>query len=213
MFVEIHERKWRSYFYIGRFIDPKLSLFGLDFVFSEKIESDNSWNLQPIEGDSFVPVSLEEEKKLQKVFSDPDNEMYFTRIEKATKKIPILKEGLGFQRGKSEKEIKDLLGEWKPGKLVINPYTNIVYVFIKEWVGKNDMEVFSLGHLRNIGSAKKVFFQKYKKVLTLDWGRTNFKSKNNLRTLNDEELRFVKPSIDLEYINKVKENFGVNVIL
>lgn len=213
MFVEIYEKKWRSYFYIGRFINPQHSLFGLEFTFSEKFDSEQSWNLQKISDDKFVPLSAEEEKKLRGVFSDPENENMLFRLEKATKKRPLLKEGMGFQRGLSDREIRDVLIGWREGQLLINPYTNIVYVFLKEWEGKNDIELFSLGHLRNIGNAPKVFFQKYKKVTDADWARTGFKPKKNLRPLTAEEWYFVKPSLDPEYINKVKENFGIKVIL
>ena len=214
MFVEIFEKKWRLYFYIGRFINPKNSLFGSEFSFSEKFDSDNSWNLQKIGDDKFVPISPGEEEKIKKILLDPEYENFWNRLEKFSKGIrPILKESVNFQRGLSDREIKDVLVGWREGQFVINPYTNIVYVFLREWEGKNDIELFSLGHLRNIGSVKRSFFQKYKKKTDFDWARTTFKTKDKLRTLNPEEWHFVKPSITPEYINKVKENFGVKVIV
>ena len=46
--VNSQDKKFRTYFYIGRFIEPKNSLFGLNFSFSGKMDSENSWNVQPI---------------------------------------------------------------------------------------------------------------------------------------------------------------------
>jgi len=130
----------------------------------------------------------------------------------------IVRESIGFQRGLSDREIKDVLIGWHEGQLLINPHTNIVYVYLAEWDGEHNIELFSLGHIRNriknsFNPQKRIVFQKYKKITDADWARTNFKPKRNLRTLTNEERALVKPSLDPEYINKVKENFGIKVII
>ena len=78
---------------------------------------------------------------------------------------------------------------------------------------EENAEIFSLGHLRNIGNFPKTYLKKYKKVTDSEWARTNLKPTRNLRTLTDEEYRLVKPSLYQEYINKVKENFGIDIII
>jgi len=221
MYVEPFEKNYTSYFYIGRFINPQHSLFGAEFSFSEKMDSDHSWNLQPKKYDKFEPLSDKEEEKMKRVFSDPESEVYLHRIEKAAKIKPILRESVNFQRGLSDREIKDVLVGWREGQLLMNPHTNIVYVFLKEWNGQpfaeNDTEIFSIGHLRNIGGASKTYFQKYKKITDADWVRTTFKPKKNLRSLTSEELHLVKYSLTSEYINKLEakleSNFGIKVFI
>jgi hypothetical protein len=130
----------------------------------------------------------------------------------------IVRESINFQRGLSDREIKDLLIGWKEGQLLINPYTNIVYVFLRQWEGENDIELFSVGHIRNktkhtFNPQQKVVFQKYRKEIEADWARTNFKPKKNLKTLTNEEWELVKPSLTPEYINKLESNFGIKVII
>jgi hypothetical protein len=100
-----------------------------------------------------VLLSEKEKKELRKVFSDENNQDIVDSLQRKMK-AKILLESLSFQRGKSEREIKDLLGEWIPGKLVINPHTNIIYVFLG-MKDEENAEIFSLGHLRNIGISPK----------------------------------------------------------
>jgi hypothetical protein len=123
----------------------------------------------------------------------------------------IVKESIGFQRGMSDREIRDTLIGWREGQFIINPHTNIVYVYLQTWGGENDIEIFSIGHIRT--AKGKTFLQKYKKVSDADWARTSFKSKKNLRPLTKEEWYLVKPFITSEYINKLESNFGIKVII
>ena len=205
------DKTYNYYFYIGRFINPKESLTGTNFTFGGSPQSDNRYNLQKIKDDHMVLLSEKEKKELRKVFSDENNQDIVDSLQRKMK-AKILLESLSFQRGKSEREIKDLLGEWRPGKLVINPHTNIIYVFLGMRDEEN-AEIFSLGHLRNIGNFPKTYLKKYKKATDSEWARTNLKPTRNLRTLTDEEYRLVKPSLYQEYINKVKENFGIDIII
>ena len=62
-------------------------------------------------------------------------------------------------------------------------------------------------------SYKEKYLKKYKKVTDSEWARTNLKPTRNLRTLTDQEYHLVKPSLYQEYINKVKENFGIDIII
>jgi len=132
----------------------------------------------------------------------------------------IVRESIEFKRGLSDKEIKDVLVGWRQGQFLINPHTNIVYIFIAEWHGENDIEIFSIGHIRNMTKHKfnpqrRMVFQVYKKNDS-EWNRTNFKPKRNLRSLTDEEWEIVKPSLSPEYINKLTselKTFGVKVLM
>jgi len=94
-------KKYRTYFYIGRFVDSKNSLFGQGFSFSGNADS---WNVQSIESDRFEPVSLDEERKLNAIFSDPENESTMYKIHQITNIKPILRESVSFQRGGEEKK-------------------------------------------------------------------------------------------------------------
>jgi hypothetical protein len=131
----------------------------------------------------------------------------------------IVRESIEFKRGLSDNEIKDVLVGWRQGQFLINPYTNIVYVFIKEWPGENNMEIFSVGHLRTVKSPKnplgKQFFHIYRKD-KLDFDKTNFKPRRNLRSLTNEEWKIIKPSLSPEYINKLDselKKFKVKVLV
>lgn len=122
----------------------------------------------------------------------------------------IVRESIGFQRGMSDREIRDTLIGWGKGQLLINPYTNIVYVFLAKWRElENYIELFSIGHIR---TKKKVVFQVYKKYGS-DWNRTNMKSKDKLRPLKNEEWEIIKPSLTSEYINKLESELGIKVII
>jgi hypothetical protein len=156
MFTGIFEKKWRLYFYIGRFINPQNSLFGAEFTFSEKLESDMSWNMQPMKDDKFVPISPEEETKLQKVFSDPDNENLLSRLEKSAKKRPVLKESVNFQRGGEETDIKNKIFGFRPGQIVKrqlpnDPNNKELFVFLG-WEDSRgsaiNLQGYEIGYLR-----------------------------------------------------------------
>lgn len=206
--VESEDKKFRTYFYIGRFIEARHSLFGQEFSFSGKLESENSWNVTPIKYDKFEPLSPDEQKRINKILSDPENESMVSRIARITNVRPILKESVNFQRGLSDREIKDVIVGWREGQLVINPYTNIVYVYLKEWVGERNIEIFSVGHIRHLKHPSlknpkgKGIFQVYRKN-NEEWARTNFKAKDKLRSLTKEEIEIVKSSLSSEYINKL----------
>lgn len=128
----------------------------------------------------------------------------------------IVRESIGFQRGMSDREIRDVLIGWKKSQFLINPYTNIVYIFMGEWQEEDYAELFSIGHLRTKKTeshfAGKEFFQLYRKS-DADWKRTNFKSKDKLRPLKEDELGIVKRSLSLEYINKIESKLGIKVII
>lgn len=130
----------------------------------------------------------------------------------------IVRESIGFQRGMSDREIRDVLIGWREGQFLINPYTNIVYVFCvknRKWHDEEDIEIFSIGHLRTKKTesfAGKEFFQLYKKQDS-DWKRTNFKSKDKLRPLKEDEWGIIKRSLSLEYINKIESKLGIKVII
>ena len=128
----------------------------------------------------------------------------------------IVRESINFQRGMSDREIRDVLIGWRKGQFLINPYTNIVYIFMGEWQGDEYAEIFSIGHLRTKNPIKdltaKKFFQMYKKYGS-DWRRTNFKSKDKLRPLENEEWEILKPSLTLEYINKLELELALKVII
>jgi hypothetical protein len=137
----------------------------------------------------------------------------------------IVRESIGFQRGKYEEEIRDIFAEWRPGKLIINPHTNIVYVFLEDLnnfsnflknpFSEKEMTIFSIGHLRNKKTFKnpegKTNFQIYKKYYA-DWGDTNFKPKRNLRALTKEERDIVISSLGSEYINKIEKELNLKLI-
>jgi len=210
MFLE-EEPKYHLYYYIGRFIDPRGSLTGYDFKFIENSSADGAWNAQSKTDDKMIPLSPEEKEKLRIIISDPDNEDIIKRIERSSG-VSRINESIGFQRGMSDREIRDTLIGWHEGQFLINPHTNIVYVYLKTWEGENNIEIFSIGHLR-MNPTKKTVFQNYKKVTDADWARTNFKPKRNLRPLTNKEWELVKPSLTPEYINKLESNFGIKVII
>lgn len=132
----------------------------------------------------------------------------------------IVRESIGFQRGMSDREIRDVLIGWREGQFLINPYTNIVYVHCvknRKWYDQDDVEIFSIGHIRNrnkhtFNPQRKMVFQVYKKNDS-DWKRTNFKSKDKLRSLENEEWEILKRSLSLEYINKIESKLGIKVII
>jgi hypothetical protein len=131
----------------------------------------------------------------------------------------IVRESIGFQRGMSDRGIRDVLIGFREGQFLINPYTNIVYVHCvknRKWYDQDDVEIFSIGHLRTKKTespfAGKEFFQMYRKNDS-DWRRTNFKSKDKLRSLENEEWRILKPSLTPEYINKLESELGIKVIM
>jgi hypothetical protein len=209
MYLE-EEPKYHLYYYIGRFINPEESFTGYNFKFTENTNADGAWNAQSKENDKMIPLSPEEKEKLRVIISDPDNEDIIKRIERSSG-VSRINESMGFQRGMSDREIRDTLIGWHEGQFVINPYTNIVYVYLQTWGGENDIEVFSVGHLRTKGEKK--IFQTYKKRTDADWARTNFKRKKNLSPLSNEEWKIVKPTLTPEYINKLESNFGIKVII
>jgi hypothetical protein len=126
---------------------------------------------------------------------------------------PILRESINFQRGLSDREIKGLLVGWKPGQFLINPHTNIVYLYLGEPENPEYVNVFSIGHLQNKNiTAGKEYFKVYTKTFA-EWNTTNFKSKDRLKLLSNEEWEIIKPVLTKEYINKLESSFGIKVIM
>ena len=124
----------------------------------------------------------------------------------------IVRESIShFQRGKTDQQIKDLLFGWKEGQLLVNPYTDIVYVYIDG--EEDDIRCFGVGHIgrKRTSSNPKAhtYFSLYKKNdvnLNSVW-----KTKDKVRPLNDVEINLVKPTITSEYIEKVRDKFGITI--
>lgn len=163
--VNSRDKKYRTYFYIGRFINPQNSLFGQDFSFSGKMDSQNSWNIQPINDDKFESLSQEEQKRLTKTFSDPENDSMITKILQITNVRPILQESIGFQRGGTETDIKNKIFGFRPGQIIKrslpnnNSNQNELFVFMS-WEDSRgsaiNMQGYEIGYIRPIIAVKTV---------------------------------------------------------
>ena len=141
---------------------------------------------------------------------------YTQKIKSVTGVFPtFLKESMGFQRGLSDKEIRDTVFGWREGRLLICPHTDIVYVFLG-MRSLYEAECFSIGHLgrkiTNKNPKGKIGFRIYRKR-GKDYLEHNSKLKDHLRSLTDEEKEIIKPSLTLEYINKLGEHLNTTIIL
>lgn len=128
--------------------------------------------------------------------------------------MKIVKESLEFKRGLSDREIRDNLFGWKLGQLIICPHTDIVYVFLGKVEGfTHNIRCFGLGYIRRKRTRKnpegRVSFNQYpeKKFYTI------YKMDKNLRSLTQEEIDLIKPSLTSEYINKLSDRLKVHIIL
>jgi hypothetical protein len=160
--VESQDKKFRTYFYIGRFIEPQHSLFGQEFSFSGKLESENSWNVSPIKYDKFEPISPDEQRRLNKIFSDPENESMISKIARITNVRPILRESIDFQRGGEETDIKNKLFGFRPGQIIKrqlpnDPNNKELFVFISRETSKGPTKypfILKIGVLRPAQAVK-----------------------------------------------------------
>jgi hypothetical protein len=153
--VDSQDKKFRTYFYIGRFINPQNSLFSQEFSFSGKMDSENSWNVQPIKDDKFEPLSRDEQKKLNRVFSDPENESMLLKMSRITDTRPILRENVGFQRGGTKTDIKNKIFGFRPGQIVKreipnDPNRTELFVFLGWEDGRGsaiNMQGYEIGYM------------------------------------------------------------------
>ncbi len=156
--VESQDKKFRTYFYIGRFIEPQHSLFGQGFSFSGKFESENSWNVSPIKYDKFEPLSQDEQKRINKVLSDPENANMLYKIEQITNVRPILGESANFQRGGAEADIKNKIFGFRPGQIIKRQLPNDpnkieLFIFLRWEDGRGsaiNIQGYEIGYIRPI---------------------------------------------------------------
>lgn len=162
--VDSQDKKYRTYFYIGRFINPENSLFGQEFNFSGKMDSENSWNVHLIKDDSFEPLSFEEQKKINRILSDPENESMILKLYVITDIRPIVTESINFQRGGTETDIKNKIFGFRPGQIIKRQIPNDpnrieLFVFLN-WEDKRgsaiNMQGYEIGYIRPITAVKTV---------------------------------------------------------
>ena len=127
----------------------------------------------------------------------------------------IVRESINFQRGKTDKEIRDLLFGWQEGQLLVNPHTDIVYAFIQEDENvKNLIICLGIGHIGRKKTSSnphgKVYFSLYKKnEVNLN---PTMKSKDKLRALDEDETNLVRSTITPGYIEKIRSVLGITII-
>jgi hypothetical protein len=215
------DKKFRTYFYIGRFLNPQNSIFGLDFSFSGKMDSDNSWNIQPIKDDKFEPISREEEKKLKQAFSDPDNESMFMLMLMITDVRPILQESIGFQRGGTETDIKNKIFGFRPGQIIKrslpnnNSNQNELFVFMK-WEDSRgsaiNMQGYEIGYIKPIIAIKTSIGYEMKHPARVVLRPRNYPILTSdvfLHNLDEEERKLVQSALEdpsnREHLEKIED--------
>lgn len=70
----------------------------------------------------------------------------YLRIDQVPELREKIQESVNFQRGMSDREIRDTLVGWRPGQFLISDFTDIVYIFV-EYSDSTDVELRSVGHI------------------------------------------------------------------
>jgi hypothetical protein len=132
----------------------------------------------------------------------------------------IVRESINFQRGMSDREIRDTLIGWGPGQFLINPHTDIVYIFIDDADYANtDVHLQSVGHIlrkKTQGNPTgKIYFTLYdrsKRPFNIASGES-YRPKNQVRPLANKEWGIIKPYLTPEYINKLELEVNLKLLI
>ena len=122
----------------------------------------------------------------------------YLRIDQVPELREKIRESVSFQRGMSDREIRDTLVGWRTGQFLINPF--IGHLRIKKTqknpMGKPGFEIYDRSKLP------------YKNYTGL-----TYRPKNQVRPLTNREREILRPYLTQEYINKLETELDLKILV